>query len=67
VPDAHHISATLNKLNIYGAGGHFAPHKDTPVNADTCFGSLVVGAYTRTLFGSTQATFWSMSRFVSSV
>jgi len=39
VPDAP--TAELYNLNIYAAGGHFAPHKDTPRGSDM-LGTLVV-------------------------
>ncbi len=35
------ITAELHALNIYGDGGHFVPHKDTP-RGDEMMGSLVV-------------------------
>ncbi|TMW59193.1 hypothetical protein Poli38472_007338 [Pythium oligandrum] len=35
------IHATLHKMNVYGPGGFFKKHLDTPQNADT-FGTLVV-------------------------
>ena len=41
VPDAESINAKLLKLNIYGKGGHFKKHKDTP-RGDNFFGSLVL-------------------------
>jgi hypothetical protein len=34
-------TAELYNLNVYAAGGHFAPHKDTPRGSDM-FGTLVV-------------------------
>ena len=39
VPDA--LSAELYNLNVYGRGGHFVPHKDTPRGSDM-LGTLVV-------------------------
>jgi hypothetical protein len=39
--DPNPISADLYTLNVYTAGGHFAPHKDTPRGVDM-FGTLVV-------------------------
>lgn len=39
--DPRPISAELYTVNVYTAGGHFAPHKDTPRGADM-FGTLVV-------------------------
>jgi hypothetical protein len=39
VPDAP--TAELYNLNVYAAGGHFAPHKDTPRGSDM-LGTLVV-------------------------
>ena len=41
VPDAAGIEATLDKLNVYNAGGHFAAHRDTPAD-EAHFGTLVV-------------------------
>ena len=41
VPDAKAVRAELLKLNIYGEGGHFVSHRDTPASRDM-FGSLVV-------------------------
>ncbi|MDR3703223.1 MAG: hypothetical protein P4L56_26490 [Candidatus Sulfopaludibacter sp.] len=39
VPDA--LTAELYNLNVYGRGGHFVPHKDTPRGSDM-LGTLVV-------------------------
>jgi hypothetical protein len=39
VPDA--LTAELYNLNVYGTGGHFVPHKDTPRGGDM-LGTLVV-------------------------
>src|SRR3989442_7144328 len=39
VPDA--LTAELYNLNVYGTGGHFVPHKDTPRGSDM-LGTLVV-------------------------
>ena len=39
VPDA--LTAELYNLNVYGRGGHFVPHKDTPRGGDM-LGTLVV-------------------------
>ena len=39
--DPNPISAELYSLNVYTAGGHFEPHKDTPRGNDM-FGTLVV-------------------------
>lgn len=39
--DPNPISAELYTVNVYGDGGHFAPHKDTPRGKDM-FGTLVV-------------------------
>ncbi len=39
--DPNPITAELYALNIYGAEGHFQPHKDTP-RGDDMLGSLVV-------------------------
>jgi hypothetical protein len=39
--DPSPISAELYTVNVYLAGGHFAPHKDTPRGSDM-FGTLVV-------------------------
>jgi hypothetical protein len=39
VPDA--LTAELYNLNVYAAGGHFVPHKDTPRGSDM-LGTLVV-------------------------
>lgn len=39
--DPNPISAELYTVNVYTAGGHFAPHKDTPRGGDM-FGTLVV-------------------------
>ncbi len=39
--DPSPIAAELYSLNVYVAGGHFAPHKDTPRGNDM-FGTLVV-------------------------
>jgi hypothetical protein len=39
--DPSPLSAELYSLNIYGDGGHFAPHKDTPRGSDM-LGTLVV-------------------------
>jgi hypothetical protein len=39
--DPNPISAELYTVNVYTAGGHFAPHKDTPRGSDM-FGTLVV-------------------------
>lgn len=39
--DPNPISAELYALNIYGSGGHFRPHKDTP-RGDDMLGTLVV-------------------------
>jgi hypothetical protein len=39
--DPRPISAELYTVNVYTAGGHFAPHKDTPRGSDM-FGTLVV-------------------------
>ena len=51
VPNMRTIRAELYKLNIYGPGGHFKPHVDTPRSADM-FGSLVVCLPTRFTDGS---------------
>ena len=51
VPNMRTIRAELYKLNIYGPGGHFKPHVDTPRSADM-FGSLVVCLPTRFTGGS---------------
>ena len=42
VPECAAVEVRLHKLNCYGVGGHFAKHKDTPRNATTHFGTLVV-------------------------
>jgi hypothetical protein len=39
IPDA--LTAELYNLNVYGRGGHFVPHKDTPRGGDM-LGTLVV-------------------------
>jgi hypothetical protein len=39
--DPNPIAAELYSVNVYTAGGHFAPHKDTP-RGDDMFGTLVV-------------------------
>src|SRR6266536_1018555 len=39
IPDA--LTAELYNLNVYGRGGHFVPHKDTPRGSDM-LGTLVV-------------------------
>ena len=39
--DPNPISAELYTVNVYTAGGHFAPHKDTPRGSDM-IGTLVV-------------------------
>ena len=39
IPDA--LTAQLYNLNVYGRGGHFLPHKDTPRGSDM-LGTLVV-------------------------
>lgn len=39
--DPNPISAELYTVNVYTAGGHFAPHKDTP-RGSNMFGTLVV-------------------------
>src|SRR5439155_3752517 len=39
IPDA--LTADLYNLNVYGRGGHFVPHKDTPRGSDM-LGTLVV-------------------------
>jgi hypothetical protein len=39
IPDA--LSAELYNVNVYGTGGHFVPHKDTP-RGDDMLGTLVV-------------------------
>ena len=41
VPDVSNLRAELYKLNIYGPGGHFKAHVDTP-RPNHMFGSLVV-------------------------
>ena len=41
VPQMDNIRTQLNKLNIYGTGGHFRSHIDTPKSKEM-FGSLVV-------------------------
>jgi hypothetical protein len=40
-PDAGAVAADFYKLNIYGPGGFFKPHYDTPRSSDM-FGTLVV-------------------------
>src|SRR5437870_3214789 len=39
IPDA--LTAELYNINVYGTGGHFVPHKDTPRGSDM-LGTLVV-------------------------
>lgn len=39
--DPNPISAELYAVNVYGSGGHFQPHKDTP-RGDDMLGTLVV-------------------------
>jgi hypothetical protein len=39
--DPNPISAELYTVNVYASGGHFAPHKDTPLGNDM-LGTLVV-------------------------
>ena len=41
VPDAHGITAELDKLNFYSSGCHFASHYDTP-RGEGFFGTLIV-------------------------
>ena len=50
-PNLGSIRTQLHKLNIYGPGGHFKPHVDTPRSLDM-FGSLVVCLPTRFTGGS---------------
>jgi hypothetical protein len=40
-PPGWSVKAKLHKLNVYSAGGFFAPHKDTPYQEDV-FGTVVV-------------------------
>ncbi len=64
--DSPMVTAELYSLNIYTAGGHFAPHKDTPRGKDM-FGTLVVclpsqfwrGQLTLTHRGVVQQFNWS--------
>ncbi|KAL5510509.1 hypothetical protein EMCRGX_G006068 [Ephydatia muelleri] len=51
VPQICNIRTQLNKLNIYGAGGHFRSHMDTPKSKEM-FGSLVVCLPTQFTGGS---------------
>ena len=51
VPQMDNIRTQLNKLNIYGAGGHFRSHMDTPKSKEM-FGSLVVCLPTQFTGGS---------------
>eukprot|EP00731_Ephydatia_muelleri_P032683 Em0024g227a len=51
VPQVSNIRTQLNKLNIYGAGGHFRSHMDTPKSKEM-FGSLVVCLPTQFTGGS---------------
>ncbi|KAJ3051324.1 hypothetical protein HK097_007682 [Rhizophlyctis rosea] len=41
MPESEEVTAQLYKLNVYGPGGHFAAHVDTP-RSKLMFGSLVV-------------------------
>ncbi len=49
--DPNPLSAELYSLNVYGSGGHFRPHKDTPRGGDM-MGSLVVCLPSQFVFGS---------------
>ena len=51
VPNMRSIRAQLYKLNIYGPGGHFRPHVDTPKSPEM-FGSLVLCLPTQFTGGS---------------
>lgn len=49
--DPNPLSAELYSLNVYGSGGHFQPHKDTPRGGDM-MGSLVICLPSQFVFGS---------------
>jgi hypothetical protein len=68
--DADNPAAELHALNVYGPGGHFLTHKDTPRDTDV-FGTLVVclpvsfrGGSLVLRHGSTHRFVWEAADFI---